>query len=76
MQRLAREHVKRVLDEQEMLNADLEKRKRKLDAWSKELNRREALTEREKLKLDEEKQKVIIICNLKFTYFFCYYRIM
>ncbi|XP_076950429.1 factor of DNA methylation 1-like [Bidens hawaiensis] len=57
MQRLAREHVKRVLDEQEMLNADLEKRKRKLDAWSKELNRREALTEREKLKLDEEKQK-------------------
>ncbi|KAJ0545933.1 putative XS domain-containing protein [Helianthus annuus] len=57
MQRLAREHVKRVLDEQEMLNAELEKRKKKLDAWSKELNKREALTEREKQKLDEEKQK-------------------
>ncbi|KAI3806919.1 hypothetical protein L1987_22837 [Smallanthus sonchifolius] len=57
MQRLAREHVKRVLDEQEMLNADLEKRRKKLDSWSKELNKREALTEREKQKLDEEKQK-------------------
>ncbi|KAK1413122.1 hypothetical protein QVD17_34889 [Tagetes erecta] len=57
MQRLAREHVKRVLDEQEMLNADLEKRRKKLDSWGKELNKREALTEREKQKLDEEKQK-------------------
>ncbi|XP_023761771.1 factor of DNA methylation 1 [Lactuca sativa] len=57
MQRLAREHVKRVLDEQEMLNADLEKRRKKLDSWSKELNKREALTEREKQKLDEEKKK-------------------
>ncbi|KAL8226115.1 hypothetical protein R6Q57_018672 [Mikania cordata] len=57
MQRLAREHVKRVLDEQEILNADLEKRRKKLDSWSKELNKREALTEREKQKLDEEKQK-------------------
>lgn len=58
MQRLAREHVKRVLDEQERLNADLEERRKKLDSWSKELNKREALTEREKQKLDEEKRKV------------------
>lgn len=57
MQRLAREHVKRVLDEQEILNADLEKRRKKLDMWSKELNKREALTEREKQKLDDEKRK-------------------
>lgn len=57
MQRLAREHVKRVLDEQEILNADLEKRRKKLDVWSKELNKREALTEREKQKLDDEKRK-------------------
>lgn len=57
MQRLAREHVKRVLDEQEMLNANLEKRRKELDSWSKELNKREALTEREKQKLDEEKKK-------------------
>ncbi|KAI3763269.1 hypothetical protein L1987_53723 [Smallanthus sonchifolius] len=40
-----------------MLNADLEKRRKNLNAWSKELNKREALTEREKQKLDEEKQK-------------------
>lgn len=57
MQRLAREHVKRVLDEQEKLNADLDERRKKLDSWSKELNKREALTEREKQKLDEEKRK-------------------
>ncbi|KAJ9559508.1 hypothetical protein OSB04_004668 [Centaurea solstitialis] len=57
MQRLAREHVKRVLDEQEILNADLERRRKKLDMWSKELNKREALTEREKQKLDDEKRK-------------------
>ncbi|CAK9186820.1 unnamed protein product [Ilex paraguariensis] len=57
MQRIAREHVKRVLDEQEMLNVELESKRRKLDSWSKELNKREALTERERQKLDEEKKK-------------------
>ncbi|XP_071685599.1 factor of DNA methylation 1-like [Rutidosis leptorrhynchoides] len=57
MQRIARDHVKRVLDEQERLNADLEARKKNLDSWSKELNKREALTEREKQKLEEEKKK-------------------
>lgn len=57
MQRLSREHVQRVLDEQERLNEDLEKRRKNLDSWSKELNKREALTEREKQKLDEEKRK-------------------
>ncbi|KAI3700277.1 hypothetical protein L2E82_44899 [Cichorium intybus] len=57
MQRLAQEHVKRVLDEQEKFNADLDKRRKKLDSWSKELNKREALTKCEKQKLDEEKRK-------------------
>ncbi|KAL3511962.1 hypothetical protein ACH5RR_024679 [Cinchona calisaya] len=57
MQRLAREHVQRVLDEQEKLNAELEYKKKQLDSWSKELNKREALTERERQKLDEEKKK-------------------
>ncbi|GJX85487.1 factor of DNA methylation 1-like protein [Tanacetum coccineum] len=57
MQRLSREHVQRVLDEQERLNEDLEKRKKNLDSWSKELNKREALTEREKQKLEEDKKK-------------------
>ncbi|KAK3021814.1 hypothetical protein RJ639_047169 [Escallonia herrerae] len=57
MQRTAREHVKRVLEEQEELNADLEKKRKQLDSWSKQLNKREALTEREKQKLDEDKKK-------------------
>ncbi|KAM7471640.1 hypothetical protein LguiA_009823 [Lonicera macranthoides] len=57
MQRIAREHVKRVLDEQEMLNRDLENKKKELDSWSRKLNKREALTERERQKLDEEKKK-------------------
>ncbi|XP_059644732.1 factor of DNA methylation 1-like [Cornus florida] len=57
MQRLAREHVKRVLDEQEMLNYQLDKKKKDLDSWSKELNKREVLTERERQKLDDEKKK-------------------
>nr|GMD30609.1 factor of DNA methylation 1 [Ipomoea batatas] len=57
MQRLAREHVQRVLHEQETLNSELEKKKKQLDSWNRELNKREVLTEREKQKLDEEKQR-------------------
>lgn len=57
MQRLAREHVQKVLHEQEMLSVELERKKKQLDIWSRELNKRETLTEREKQKLDEEKQK-------------------
>lgn len=57
MQRQAREHVQRVLNEHEKLSLELESKRRKLDTWSKELNKREALTERERQKLDEEKRK-------------------
>ncbi|KAL1551324.1 factor of DNA methylation 1-like [Salvia divinorum] len=57
LQRIAREHIKRVLDEQEMLNIELESKKKRLDSWSKELKSREALTERERQKLEEEKTK-------------------
>ncbi|XP_042066191.1 factor of DNA methylation 1-like [Salvia splendens] len=57
LQRIAREHIKRVLDEQEMLNIELESKKKRLDSWSKELKSREALTERERQKLEEEKKK-------------------
>ncbi|EEF35059.1 factor of DNA methylation 1 [Ricinus communis] len=57
MQRHARDNVRRILEEQENLNDELESKKRKLDSWSKELNKREALTERERQKLDEEKKK-------------------
>ncbi|KAE8656930.1 putative Aquaporin NIP1.1 [Hibiscus syriacus] len=57
MQRLARDNVRRILEEQEKLNSELETKKRKIDNWTRELNKRETLTEREKQKLDEEKKK-------------------
>ena len=56
--------MKRVLDEQEMLNRDLENKKKELDSWSRKLNKREALTERERQKLDEEKKKVIYVHSI------------
>ncbi|VFQ79944.1 unnamed protein product [Cuscuta campestris] len=66
MQRLAREHVQRVLREQESLNAELENKKKQLDSWSRELSKREVLTEREKHKLEEEKKKnVARNCSLE-----------
>lgn len=57
VQRVARDSVRKVLDEQEKLNYQLEAKQKKLDSWSRELNKREVLTERERQKLDEEKQK-------------------
>ncbi|XP_051136179.1 factor of DNA methylation 1-like [Andrographis paniculata] len=57
LQRAAREHIKRVLQEQETLNSELETKKKRLDSWSKELNKREASTERDRLKLEEERAK-------------------
>ncbi|XP_043812238.1 factor of DNA methylation 1 isoform X4 [Manihot esculenta] len=56
MQRLARDNVHRIMEETQNLNDELEAKKRKLDCWSKELNKREAITERERQKLDEEKK--------------------
>ncbi|OWM69571.1 factor of DNA methylation 1-like [Punica granatum] len=57
MQRLARDKIRRILEEQEKMNYELEKKRRKIDSWNKELNKREALTERERMKLDEDKKK-------------------
>ncbi|KAE8009022.1 hypothetical protein FH972_005480 [Carpinus fangiana] len=57
MQRLSRDNVRRIFDEHEKLNHELETKKKKLDSWSKQLNKREALTERERQKLDEDKKK-------------------
>lgn len=65
MQRRAREELKRILDEQEKLNGELELKKRKLDSWSRALNKREVITEQERQKLEEETIKVIYI-----TFFF------
>lgn len=58
---MSRAHIQRVMAEQELLNSDLEKKKKELDSWSRELNRRETRTERDRLKLDEEKNKVMIL---------------
>lgn len=76
LQRIAREHIKRVLDEQEMLNIELESKKKRLDSWSKELKSREALTERERQKLEEEKKKASLFhpfcfCHLCVVCLFC-----
>ncbi|PON57283.1 Zinc finger-XS domain containing protein [Parasponia andersonii] len=57
LQRNARENVRRILDEQEKMSNDIDSKKKKLDSWSKEINKREAVTEREREKLDEDKRK-------------------
>ncbi|KAL5160456.1 Factor of DNA methylation 1 [Glycine soja] len=57
MQRRARNEVRRILDEQEKLSSELEEKKRKLDSWSRDLNKREALTDQEKKKLEEDNKK-------------------
>ena len=61
LQRLDRGKVRRILDEQEKLKLQLKNKNNRLESWSKELNKREALTERERQKLDEEKKKVIYV---------------
>lgn len=73
MQRLARDNVRRIFEEQEKLNYELEAKKKKLDYWSKELNKREALTELERQKLDEDKKKVICGCGIfkQSNFYFC-----
>ncbi|KAF8393058.1 hypothetical protein HHK36_021299 [Tetracentron sinense] len=58
MQRFARDHTLRILDENEKLSHNLESKRKEIDWRSKELNKSEALTERERKKLDEEKEKV------------------
>lgn len=62
MQRLARDKIQRILEEQEKMNYELEKKRRQIESWTKELNKRETLTERERMKLDEDKKKVFLYC--------------
>lgn len=57
---MSRDHIQRVLAEQELISSDLERKKKQLDSWSRQLNRRETRTELDRLKLDEEKIRVII----------------
>lgn len=67
MQRSARENIQRILKEQENLSHELESKKRRIDDWNKQLNRREALTELERQKLNEDKQKVILSDTLNYS---------
>ncbi|KAJ7962768.1 Factor of DNA methylation 1 [Quillaja saponaria] len=59
MQWRALEKVRQILDEQEKLSEEL-KRKKILDLRSKQLNRREVLTEQERRQLEEDKQKEVL----------------
>ncbi|EYU24614.1 hypothetical protein ABFS82_04G109300 [Erythranthe guttata] len=49
--------IKRALNEQEMLNYELESKRRQLDSWSVELHKRESLIENERRKIEEEKKQ-------------------
>ncbi|KAL8159510.1 hypothetical protein V2J09_001047 [Rumex salicifolius] len=61
MQRSAREHVRRIILEQERLSRELESKRRQYDQRNRELNKSEAFTERERQKLEEEKKKNDVI---------------
>lgn len=60
MQEISQRNVYRILQEKEMLSKKLEDRMKDLDTWSKELDKKQALTELERQKLEEEKKKVIV----------------
>lgn len=57
IQRMSRDHVRRIIEEQEKMNQELEEKKRQLDRRTRELSRREVLTERERQKLNQEEQQ-------------------
>ena len=52
--------IQKILEDKERLSNELEAKMLRLKNWSKELEKKEALTELERQKLDEEKKKVII----------------
>ncbi|CAN8293191.1 unnamed protein product [Cochlearia groenlandica] len=57
MQQMSLQNIQRILAEKERLSDELESKMRKLQFWSKELDKKEALTELERQKLDEDKKK-------------------
>lgn len=67
MQQLARDNVRRILEEQEKLSYELEAKKKKIDERSRKLNKLEASTERERQRLDEERKKVTFLSHLKYS---------
>ncbi|CAN1190735.1 Factor of DNA methylation 1 [Linum perenne] len=63
LQLASQANVARILAEREKLNNDLENWAKKIDSWSKELSKREALTDRERQRLEEEKKKNEVVNN-------------
>lgn len=59
MQEFSRRNINRILEEKDRLSNELESKMEELKKWSKNLDKKEALTELERQKLDEEKKKVI-----------------
>ncbi|KAF8400539.1 hypothetical protein HHK36_013838 [Tetracentron sinense] len=57
MQHIARDHSRRIFEENEKLKYDLKSKRKEIDWRCEELNKREVLNERERRKLDEEKEK-------------------
>ncbi|CAH2067945.1 unnamed protein product [Thlaspi arvense] len=57
MQEVSRHNIDRILKEKDRLSNELDHKMRKLKLWSKELDKKEALTELERQKLDEDKKK-------------------
>lgn len=66
MQEFSRENINRIFREKERLSNELEAKMNNLKIWSKQLDKKQALTELERQKLDEDKKKVI----------FCHYSIL
>lgn len=59
MQEYSRQHIRNILDEKKKLNDKLELKMKNLKILSENLAKKEALTELERQKLDEEKKKVM-----------------
>ncbi|CAH8356240.1 unnamed protein product [Eruca vesicaria subsp. sativa] len=57
MRELSQHNIDRILKEKEMLSRKLEYRMKDLSTWSKELDKKQALTELERQTLEEEKKK-------------------
>ncbi|KAK1386265.1 hypothetical protein POM88_024000 [Heracleum sosnowskyi] len=57
LQQISQENIRNVIAEQDLLNLELEAKRKELDLWSRELNRREVRTEHDRKKLDEERNK-------------------
>lgn len=66
MQCLARDHSRRIFEENECLRAQLDSKRKELDLRCKQLDKLVAQNDMEKSKLDVEKQKVSMLFSSYF----------